>query len=411
MARTFASRRVDRALSIDELRHMARRRLPEVVFEYLDGGAEDEVTLRRNRAVFDDVAFLPAALNDVATVDATTSLFGRPMAFPFAVAPTGFSGLMRRDGDLALARAAAAADIPLAQSTVSNARIETVAAVPGLRHWMQLYVFRDQAFMEALLERAERAGCEALILTVDSNVFGNREWDKRNYATPSRPRLSRRFEALRHPGWVRDVLLPGIPGFGNLDEILPPDRRDLSGAAHWSRTQIDPSLSWRHLDWLRTRWRGPLVVKGLLSPSDAVRARDAGADGIVLSNHGGRQLDGAVAPLQILAETRQALGAGTVLMIDGGIRRGSDIAKAVALGADAVLSGRAPLYGLAAGGEAGVARALALLAEQFLRVMALLGRRSVADLSPDCLRDVADLGPLRSVETPCGAQSIRDRPR
>lgn len=411
MARTFASHRVDRVLSIDELRHMARRRLPEVVFEYLDGGAEDEVTLRRNRAVFDDVAFLPAALNDVATVDATTSLFGRPMAFPFAVAPTGFNGLMRRDGDLALARAAAAADIPLAQSTVSNARIETVAAVPGLRHWMQLYVFRDQAFMEALLERAERAGCEALILTVDSNVFGNREWDMRNYATPSRPRLSRRFEALRHPGWVRDVLLPGIPGFGNLDEILPPDRRDLSGAAHWSRTQIDPSLSWRHLDWLRTRWRGPLVVKGLLSPSDAIRARDAGADGIVLSNHGGRQLDGAVAPLQILAETRQALGAGTVLMIDGGIRRGSDIAKAVALGADAVLSGRAPLYGLAAGGEAGVARALALLAEQFLRVMALLGRRSVADLSPDCLRDVADLGPLRSVETPCGAQSIRDRPR
>ncbi|WP_436644064.1 alpha-hydroxy acid oxidase [Microbaculum sp. FT89] len=411
MARTFASRRVDRALSIDELRHMARRRLPEVVFEYLDGGAEDEVTLRRNRAVFDDVAFLPAALNDVATVDATTSLFGRSMAFPFAVAPTGFNGLMRRDGDLALARAAAAADIPFAQSTVSNARIETVAAVPGLRHWMQLYVFRDQAFMEALLERAERAGCEALILTVDSNVFGNREWDKRNYATPSRPRLSRRFEALRHPGWVRDVLLPGIPGFGNLDEILPPDRRDLSGAAHWSRTQIDPSLSWRHLDWLRTRWRGPLVVKGLLSPSDAVRARDAGADGIVLSNHGGRQLDGAVAPLQILAETRQALGSGTVLMIDGGIRRGSDIAKAVALGADAVLSGRAPLYGLAAGGHAGVARALALLAEQFTRVMALLGRPTVAALTTDCLRDVADLGPLRAVEAPCEAQSIRDRPR
>ncbi len=393
MSRTYPARRAEAALSIDELRHLARRRLPELVFEYLDGGAEDEVTLRRNRSAFDALAFLPRALRDVGRVECGTALFGRLLPLPLVIAPTGFNGLLRRDGDLALARAAAAAGIPLGQSTVSNARLEDVARIPGLRHWMQLYVFRDRRFTDALLERAAAADCEALILTVDANVFGNREWDRRNYAAPARPRLSRRIEALRHPGWLADVALPGLPGFGNLDDFLPTDSRDLNAAAHWSREQIDPSLSWRDLEHVRRRWQGPLIVKGLLAPADAVQARALGADGVVLSNHGGRQLDGALAPLQVLAETRAATGAGFTLLVDGGIRRGSDIAKAVALGADAVMAGRATLYGLAAGGEAGAARAIAILAEEFARVMALLGCVSVAGLGTEFLRPAPNAGP------------------
>lgn len=386
MSRRYTARDAGAALSIDELRHLARRRLPALVSEYLDGGAEDEVTLRRNRQAFDALAFLPRALRDVGRVDCATTLFGRPLPLPLVIAPTGFNGLLRRGGDLALARAAAAAGVPMGQSTVSNARLEDVARIPGLRHWMQLYVFRDRSFTGVLLERAAASGCEALILTVDANVFGNREWDRRSYAAPARPRLSRRIETLRHPRWLADVARPGIPGFGNLSDFLPPGSRGLNAAADWSRTQIDPGLSWRDLEHIRARWQGPLIVKGLLAPADVTRARESGADAVVLSNHGGRQLDGALAPLQVLAEARAAVGRDIVLMVDGGIRRGSDIAKAVAMGADAVMAGRAPLYGLAAGGEAGAARAIAILAEEFARVMALLGCTTVNGLGPEFLR-------------------------
>lgn len=390
MARIYPARRATAALSIDELRHLARRRLPEVVFEYLEGGAEDEVTLRRNRQVFDRLAFMPRALRDVGAVDCSTQIFGKPLALPLVIAPTGFSGLFSRHGDLSMARAAQAAGLPMGQSTVSNAKLEEIAAVPGLRHWMQLYVFRDRGFTEALVDRASAAGCEALILTVDANVFGNREWDKRNYASPTTPRLARRIEALRHPGWLREVMLPGVPGFGNLEAFLPEGQRDLNAAANWSRQQIDPSLSWRDVELIRKRWHGPLIVKGLLHVDDAVQAKAMGVDAVVLSNHGGRQLDGALAPLQLVAETRAAVGPEMVLMMDGGIRRGSDIAKAVALGATAVMAGRAPLYGLAAGGAAGAAHALTLLAGEYARVLALLGCRSTAELGPNHLRPTFD---------------------
>lgn len=389
LRRRFANRDVSRALSIAELRHMARRRLPAVVFEYLEGGAEDEITLRRNRQVYEDLAFLPRILNDVSRIDPGIELFGRRQPLPFAIGPTGFNGLLWHQGDLALARAAAAAGIPFGQSTVSNAALADVAGIGQLRHWMQIYVFRDMEFMDQLVRRASDAGTEALILTVDSNVFGNREWDRRNYQTPVLPRLSRRIEALTHPRWLREVYLRGIPGFGNLDTVLPEGERTLAAAAHWSRTQIDPGLSWHHVDWLRRVWSGKLLVKGVMAPQDALRLQRAGVDGVILSNHGGRQLDGAVSALQVLPDMRKALGPTYPILIDGGIRRGADIVKARILGADAVLLGRATLYGLASGGEAGATRAIAILQEEVNRVLGLLGVATVAALTRDHLRILA----------------------
>ncbi len=381
MRRTFPARRAPEAQSISELRHLARRRLPGFVFEYVEGGAEDEVTLRRNREAFEGLALVPRALRDVAQVDGRTRLFEEELSLPLVVAPTGGNGLLHSNGDLAIAKAARSLGIPFSQSTASNARIEDIAGLDGLRHWFQLYVFRDRSIVDGIIDRAAAAGVEALILTVDANVFGNREWDRRNYAKPSVPRLSRKLETLRHPRWMRDVLMPGLPSLEVIQDFLPEDKRSLNAATSWSRDQMDPSLSWRDLDRIRGRWKGRLIVKGLLSPEDAVRARDAGADGIVLSNHGGRQLDGAVSPMQTIGKTRDMVGPDMVVLLDGGVRRGSDIAKAVAMGADAVLAGRAILYGLAAGGEAGAAHAIAILKEELLRVLALLGCRSVAELN------------------------------
>lgn len=376
-----------RAISIAELRHMARCRLPAFVFEYLEGGAEDEVTLRRNREVFDRLEFLPRTLVAAGSVDASASFFGKPAALPLAIAPTGFCGLFAKNGDVALARAAAAAGIPFVQSTVSNAPLEEVAKVAGLRHWMQIYVFRDRPFMERLIARALAADCEAIVVTSDSTVFGNREWDRRNYRAGTDPTLLNKLEMLRHPGWLLDTLSRGVPSFGNLLEALPPEHRNLAAAATWSRDEIDADLDWEKLAWVRSLWPGKLLVKGVLSADDAELAHAAGADGIVLSNHGGRQLDGAVSPMSVLPDVAARLGGKTTILIDSGFRRGTDIVKALALGADGVLLGRATLYGLAAGGETGAARALAILSEEVKRTMALLGRPSLAALDPSCLKE------------------------
>ena len=378
---------IRRALSIAELRHMAERRLPGFVFEYLEGGAEEEVTLRRNRAVFDRLEFVPRTLVAGKTVDTATTFFGTPAALPLAIAPTGFCGLFARDGDLALARAAAAAGIPFIQSTVSNAPLEKVAATAGLSHWMQIYVFRSQSFMESLIARARAANCDALVVTSDATVFGNREWDRRNYRAGTDPTLMNKLETLCHPRWLLDVLSRGIPTFGNLLEALPPDRRDLAAAATWSRDEIDADLDWEKLARIRALWPGKLLLKGVLSADDAERAQAEGMDGIVVSNHGGRQLDGSVSPMNVLPEIVSRLGGKTTILIDSGFRRGTDIVKALALGADGVLVGRATLYGLAAGGEAGAARALAILAEEIRRTLSLLGRPRLDALDPSCLRE------------------------
>jgi (S)-mandelate dehydrogenase len=380
-SRTHANgQRVQHAVAIADLRHSAHRRLPAFVAEYLEGGAEDEVTLARNRAAFSRRTLVPRALVDVSAVDLSTTLFGRRLSLPLVVAPTGLNGLLAHDGDLQLAAAATRAGIPFAQSMVSMATIEAVAARLDTPHWMQLYVLRDRAFAEHLIERALAARCAALVLTVDGPVYGNREWDRRHYARPAVPRWSSRLETLAHPRWIADIWRHGRgPRFVNVERYTG-TRQSAPQTAHWLRERMDASLNWNDLAWLRERWPRPLIVKGLLAADDVRRAIDAGVDGVVLSNHGGRQLDLVGSPLDLLPEVARFAKGRIALLMDGGIRRGSDIAQALALGADAVLVGRAVLYGLAAGGGAGATRALTLLADELARTLALLGRPSIRSL-------------------------------
>ncbi|WP_436644294.1 alpha-hydroxy acid oxidase [Microbaculum sp. FT89] len=383
--RYYGGRNLARAVSFADLRQMAQRRLPRFVFEYLEGGAEQEVTLRRNRAVFDDIQLIPRTLVPLDRIDLSTTLLGSPVPLPVAAAPTGFNGLLWRDGDLALARACARMGVPFIQSTVSNARLEDVAGVAGLRHWLQLYVFRSQDFLERLIARAEAAGCEALVLTVDSNVFGNREWDKRNYRSGTDPTLANKIEALRHPRWLASVPAKGVPSFGNLLEFLPEDQRKMVHAANWAREAMDTGLDWDRVGWLRKRWTRPLLIKGLLCVDDVAMAHAQGADGVVLSNHGGRQLDGAVSPMSVLPAIAEAFAGRLTILVDSGFRRGTDVLKALALGADGVLLGRTLLYGLAAGGEAGAGRAFDILFEETRRAAALSGCRTRSEIVADRL--------------------------
>lgn len=371
---------VGRAVTIADLRAMATRRLPAFVLEYLEGGAEDEWTLRRNREVFSTIEFRPSTLTGVGSPDLSTTLFGIPMPLPFIVAPTGFNALYVRWGDRLMAQAAAKAGVAFTQSTVSNMRIEEIAKVEELLHWMQLYVFRDGAFVDELVERAEKAGCQALLVTVDAATFGNREWDRRNYRRGMEPTLRNKLDILAHPRWALSVMAHGIPPFGNLLDFLPADQQSFARTAMWSREQIEPGLHWDHISHLRKIWPRTLIIKGVATRRDAELAAEAGVDGIVLSNHGGRQLDGAPSPMSVLPEIADRLKGRLTILIDSGFRRGADIVKALALGADGVMIGRAMLYGLAAGGEAGAARAIAILEEEIRRTMALLGCGSIAEL-------------------------------
>lgn len=362
-----------RAQSIAELRAMAARRLPDFCFEYLDGGADDELALARNRRALDEVLLLPRTLVDVSRRTLAVPLFGTEAAMPAVIAPTGFNGLLAREGDRVLAAAALAAGIPFCQSMVSTVALEEIAAT-GVRHWMQIYPFKDRGNLAAVVKRAEHAGCEAIVLTTDASVFGNREWDRRNYRAPMKLTLRKRIDVALHPRWIVDVLLPhGMPRFRNLGDFLPPGMDSARNAAAFLAAQMDTSLTWDDVRWLRGLWPRRLLVKGVLLPEDAVRAREAGADGVVVSNHGGRQLDAAPAPIETLAAVRAAVGAEMTVIVDSGFRRGSDFVKARALGADAAMSGRATLYGLAAAGGAGAARALEILRSEMERTLGLIG--------------------------------------
>ena len=376
-----------RALNIADLREIARRRVPGFAFEYVEGGAEDEATLRRNREAFSALRFVPQTLVDTSGRSLATSLFGRPCAAPLAIAPTGLNGMLHPDGDMALARAAAAFGVPYTLSTLSTTRLEDVAARAGGRLWMQLYVMKNRAIAEDIMARAAAAGYEALVFTSDANVFGSREWDQRNYARPGKPRLRAVLDSMRHPRWLAGVLLRnGIPRFRNVEAFLPPGAASAVGGSTIIPKMFEPTITWSDIAWIRRQWPGKLLVKGVLSVDDARRAADAGCDGIVLSNHGGRQLDYCVAPLEVLGEIAAAVGNRLTIVIDSGFRRGSDVAKALALGAHAVMIGRAALYGLAADGERGVRRALDMLAVELDRVLGQLGCRSVADLRASLLR-------------------------
>ncbi|HEX5459048.1 MAG TPA: alpha-hydroxy acid oxidase [Steroidobacteraceae bacterium] len=385
--RPFDGRNSARALNIGDLREIARRRVPGFAFEYVEGGAEEEATLRRNREAFGALRFVPQTLVDTAGRSLETSVFGRRAAAPLVIAPTGLNGMLHPQGDLALARAAAGFGIPFTLSTFSTTRLEEVAATAGGRLWMQLYVMKNRAIAEDIMTRAAAAGYEALVFTSDANVFGSREWDKRNYAGPGKPRWSAVLDAMRHPRWLLEVLLrKGIPRFHNIEAFLPAGAASAIGGSTIIPQMFEPTITWDDIAWIRRHWPGKLLIKGVLTVEDARRAIDTGCEGIVLTNHGGRQLDHCVAPIEVLGEIAAAAGNRLTIVVDSGFRRGSDIAKALALGAHAVMIGRATLYGLAADGERGVRRALDMLAVELDRVLGQLGCRSVAELRPSLLR-------------------------
>lgn len=389
--RPFSGGDCARALNIADLREIARRRVPGFAFEYVEGGAEDEATLRRNREAFEALRFVPQTLVDTSGRSLETTIFGRRSSAPLAIAPTGLNGMLHPEGDIALARAAAGFGVPYTLSTLSTTRLEDVAAKAGGRLWMQLYVMKNRAIAEDIMARAAAAGYEALLFTSDANVFGSREWDKRNYVRPGRPRPAAILDAMRHPRWLIDVLLrKGIPQFHNIENFLPAGAASAIGGSTIIPQMFEPTITWTDIEWIRRHWPGKLLVKGVLSVGDARRAADAGCDGIVLTNHGGRQLDYCVAPIEVLGEIAAAVGDRLTLIIDSGFRRGSDVAKALALGAHTVMIGRPALYGLAADGERGVRRALDMLAVELDRILGQLGCRSVADLRASLLRQSAD---------------------
>lgn len=384
--RYYRGRNVARAQNIDELRAMAARRLPNFSFEYLEGGADDELSLRRNREAYEAILFRPRTLVDVSQRDLSCTLFEREIAMPAVIAPTGFNGLLSHEGDLVLAEAARDAGIPMCQSMVSTVELERVAAT-GVRHWMQIYPFKDRENLAGIVKRAEKAGSEAIVLTTDVALFGNREWDRRNYRAPMKLDLRNLLHVASRPRWIFDVLVPhGMPRFRNLGDFLPPGQDSARNAATFLSAQMDPSLNWQDVQWLRDLWPRKLIIKGILLAEDALRAKALGVDGLVVTNHGGRQLDGCLAPIEVLPEIRAAVGPDMTLIIDSGLRRGSDFIKARALGADAAMSGRATLYGLAAGGRAGAGRALDILRSEMDRTLGLLGCSKLDEVGADRIR-------------------------
>lgn len=381
----YTGRDVTRAQNIDELRSMAAKRLPNFCMEYLEGGSDDEYTLKRNRTAYDELVFRPRTLVDISQRDLSTRLYNQPINMPLMIAPTGFNGLLTHEGDRVLAEAAARAGVPFCQSMVSTVSMERIAAT-GVRHWMQLYLFKNRDNLKGIIERADAAGCEALVLTTDTSVFGNREWDRRNYRAPMQLDLRNTLHVASRLSWIFDVLVPhGIPRFCNLGDFLPPEKASARNAATFLTQEMDPSLNWKDVSWLRDLWPRKLLLKGVLCAEDAREAQRRGVDGLVISNHGGRQLDTCPSPLDVLPEIRQAVGPDFLLIVDSGLRRGSDFIKARCLGADMAMSGRATLYGLAAGGAAGADRALDILRSEMDRTLGLLGCTDIEQLNPGCL--------------------------
>ena len=375
------ARRLAAAASIRDLRLLARRRAPRAVFDYTDGGAGDEISLRRSRAAFAAVEFQPRVLQDVGAVDPSAVVLGRPAALPLVFGPTGFTRMMHTEGEPAVARVAARAGIPYALSTMGTTSIERLATeVPQCRRWFQLYLWRDRGASRDFVARARDAGYDALVLTVDTPVAGPRQRDVRNGLTlPPSLSLSTVAEGALHPAWWFDLLTTEPLEFASL-------HRFEGTVAELAARMFDPAATLADLAWLREAWPGPLVVKGIQSAGDARLVVDAGADAVVVSNHGGRQLDRAPTPLERLPEVVHAVGDRAEVLVDGGVLSGGDVVAAVALGARAVLVGRAYLYGLMAGGERGVQRAADILAAEVRSTMALLGVTDVGALRPEHVR-------------------------
>lgn len=391
-------RRLARAASVADLRRIARRRLPGGVFDYIDGGAEDERTLRANEAAFAAVTYRPRVLRGLGEVDIASSVLGRPVAYPLVLAPTGFTRIADPAGELAVARAAARAGLPYTLSTLSTRSIEEVREVSDGRLWFQVYAWRDRGLVKDMIDRAASAGYEALVLTVDTAVFGRRERDvRRGFALP--PTIGPRtiVDGAVHPGWTWAFVRSEPIRFANVVGRDVGDGASPVTLADYINTQFEPALSWSDVDWLRSVWDGPIVLKGIQTVADACLAAAAGVDAIALSNHGGRQLDGAPAAFDLVAPVADAVGGRTEIICDGGVRRGSDILKAVAAGATACMAGRAYLYGLGAAGERGVDRVLGWFADDLRRTMSLVGVERVGALD----RSVLDL-PDRDGDDPPG---------
>lgn len=377
-------RRLARAANIDDLRSIARRSVPRGVFDYIDGAAEDEHSAHRNRASFSDIEFKPRVLRDVACVDMTTKVLGVDRQTPLILSPTGFTRIATSQGELAVARAAERFGMPYTLSSLSTRSIEEVRQASNGDLWFQVYVWRDRALLSEMLERAAASGYSTIAITVDTAVLGRRERDvRRGFTLPPKIGAGTILDGMLHPRWTLDFLRSPEIRFANVIGKSVGDGADPVSLSDFINGQFDPSLSWDDIDWFRSRWEGNLVVKGIQDVRDAELCLDHGVDAIAISNHGGRQLDGSPPPVELLAPIRDAVGDAIEIYCDGGIRRGSDVVKALALGADACMIGRAYLYGLAAGGEQGVDQALRFLTEGVRRTMALTGCQSIDDTSRD----------------------------
>ena len=368
-----------------DFREAARRRLPPFLFHYIDGGANAEHTLRRNVEDLADIALRQRVLRDVAELRLDTALFGRRLAMPVVLAPVGLTGMYARRGEVQAARAAATAGVPFTLSTVSVCAIAEVQAASSAPIWFQLYVLKDRGFMRDALERAQAAGVETLVFTVDMPVPGSRYRDRHSGMSGPNAAFRRMVQAATHPRWAWDVGLRGRPhDLGNISAYrgMPTALEDYIG---WLGANFDPSIAWHDLEWIRDLWKGSIVIKGILDPDDARDAVRFGADGIVVSNHGGRQLDGVLSSARALPAIADAVGGALKILADSGIRSGLDVVRMIALGADAVMIGRAFIYALAARGEAGVAELLTLFAAEMRVAMTLTGAKSIADLDRGAL--------------------------
>ena len=379
--------RIDTCYNIADLREAARKRLPKGVFQYLDLGTEDLVALRNNRDFLDRTKLLNQVLVDVSDIDTSTEVFGRKTSLPLAIAPTGIAGLTWYEGELELAKAAAKAGVPFTLATGSNTAMEKVAAIGG-RCWFQLYMWRQKELSYEVVKRAERAGFEALIWTVDIGLGANREHNKRNgFNTPYKLNAKSAVDMALHPEWMINVMgkylrTTGMPTHAN----YPPQfQTSVTGAASQAKALRADMVSFDDIDRLREIWPGKLIIKGVMRPDDAEKCVARGVDGIVVSNHGGRNMDSAPSTLDVLPGIVRAVGGKTTVIVDSGVRRGSDLVKCLALGAKLALTGRATLYGIGAGGQAGADKALAILKDELRRTMSYVGRARTADIDGDVL--------------------------
>lgn len=387
-------RRLSTAANVDDLRAIAKRRLPAGVFDYIDGAAEDELAMARNASRFSDRTLVPRVLRDVTEIDASTTILGQSAPLPLIIAPTGFPRIAHPEGELATARAAAAHGIPFSLSTMGTRSIEEVAEACTGRKWYQVYVWRDRELTKDMLARCKEQGFEALYITVDTAVLGRRERDvRRGMTLPPKLGLDTFIDGAMRPAWVLDFLRADPIVFSNVavsTARLNKGNEDGSSAvtlSEYINSQFDPGLSWDDISWIREHWDGPVILKGIQSVADAKIAASEGLDAIALSNHGGRQLDSSPAIIDLVAPVADAVGGQLEIYCDGGVRRGSDVVKAVALGANACMIGRAHLYALAAGGEAGVTHMLDFMQAGVEQTMALTGVASIKELDREVISE------------------------